>query len=194
MWMRSAVVFLGIVGGHVVAGADDVGVEESAAAPAETPPSPDGEALADEIAKRAAEESEGADDWKIEVDQFLADYLPSVVIEGPALNQPGDPIEIELPAIVVEAETDDARTEKRLPDRWEILSEEAKKEALAREHLTALETKVLNRWILWWGVCPEDYLLQREERERIQRQMDYNNDLLRTLEKVRPGVLDGDAD
>jgi len=126
--------------------------------------------------------------------EFLADYLPSVVIEGPALNQPGDPIEIELPAIVVEAETDDARMEKRLPDRWEILSEEAKKEALAREHLTALETKVLNRWILWWGVRPEDYLLQREERERIQRQMDYNNDLLRTLEKVRPGVLDGEAD
>lgn len=151
-----------------------------------------GDALGDQLARDALAASDQDDAWKAEIDRFLADYLPTIVVENPGNS--GTEVEVELPILRVEAEVDDAREKKVLPDRWEILSEEAKKRALAYQHLTLLETKVLNRWILWWGIRPEDYVLMIEERERVQREMDNNRDLLKTLEKVRPGILTGTGD
>jgi hypothetical protein len=144
-----------------------------------TPPAPVAEAGA---------EAEEDDSWKAEIDRFLADYLPSAVGAAEP-SKPGDPFEIELPELRVEAIFDEARRQRLLPDAWEILSDETKRQLLADRHLTALETKVLNRWILPWGIRPDAYLAEREERWRLERSVARNAEILRILEEVRPGTL-----
>ena len=149
---------------------------------------PSGDELGESLASDATTAAEAEDDdWKASVDQFLADYLPTVVVANPTDEETA--MEIELPDFLVEAEVDDARVKRQLPERWEILSQEAKKRALAYQKLTQFETQILNRWILPWGFSPQDYVLMREENERIQREMAENSSILKTLEQVRPGIL-----
>lgn len=163
--------------------AAELPLEPSVTSSQEAPKTPESEA--DASPEQATDPSDkGAQEaWKTEVDAFLADYLPPVPEAQRKVTEPESPFVFDLPpieAIAPESEFPDA--DRFIKDPFTFMSPQAQALAAKDKHIGVLDDKVLNRWVLPFGLSPEQRALAIELRLREEKRTSDNRQLVKGIE------------